>query len=102
MFGSQGVLETEYGGQVIIRGDNFYRGGKSPRIYQDGAVTNIASFHKNILQGNYANDTVPVSVQSNLITVLGRTAAYEGKQVTWDQLMSCTEKLEYDFKGLKA
>jgi myo-inositol 2-dehydrogenase / D-chiro-inositol 1-dehydrogenase len=102
MFGSKGVLETAYGGQVIIRGENFYRGGSSPSIYQAGAVTNVASFHKNILQGNYANDTVPLSVQSNLITVLGRTAAYEENQVTWDQLMACTKKLEYDFKGLKA
>ena len=102
MFGSKGVLETEYGGQVIIRGENFYRGGRSPGIYQAGAVTNVASFHKDILQKNYVNDTVPPSVQSNLITVLGRTAAYEGNQVTWDQLLSSTKKLEYDFKGLKA
>jgi len=102
MFGSQGVLETEYGGQVIIRGKNFYRGGRSPGIYQAGAVANIGAFHKDILAGNYANDTVAPSVQSNLITILGRTAAYEGSRVTWDQLMSSTKKLEYDFKGLKA
>lgn len=101
MFGSQGVLETQYGGQVLIRGKNFYRGGRSPSIYKDGAVANIASFHRNIVAGNYANDTVAPSVQSNLITILGRTAAYEGERVTWDQLLSCTKKLAYDFRGLK-
>ncbi len=100
MFGSKGVLETEYGGQVIIRGENFYRGGRSSGIYQAGAVTNIADFHKNILQEDYANDTVAPSVRSNLVTILGRTAAYEGGQVTWDRLLSSTTKLEYDFKGL--
>ena len=58
MFGTEGVLETEYGGQVIVRGKYFYRGGKSPEIYQDGAVANIATFHKDILAGNVANPTV--------------------------------------------
>jgi len=81
MFGSKGVLETEYGGQVIIRGENFYRGGYSGGIYKDGAVANIATFHKSILEGNYANPTVEPSVRSNLITILGRTAAYTGKKV---------------------
>jgi len=34
MFGTQGVLETSYGGQTMVRaeGDNFYRGGKSPHL----------------------------------------------------------------------
>ena len=45
MFGTEGVLETEYGGQVLIRGKQFYRGGQSPGIYQEGAVANIATFH---------------------------------------------------------
>jgi myo-inositol 2-dehydrogenase/D-chiro-inositol 1-dehydrogenase len=102
MFGSKGVLETEYGGQVIIRGENFYRGGKSPGIYKDGAVANIATFHKSILEGNYENPTVEPSVRSNLITILGRTAAYTGRKVRWRQLVNSTEKLEADLKGLKS
>jgi predicted dehydrogenase len=102
MFGSKGVLETEYGGQVIIRGENFYRGGKSPGIYKDGAVANIATFHKDILEGNYANPTVEPSVRSNLITILGRTAAYTGEKVMWASLVKSTEKLDADLRGLKS
>jgi myo-inositol 2-dehydrogenase/D-chiro-inositol 1-dehydrogenase len=102
MFGSKGVLETEYGGQVIIRGENFYRGGKSPGIYKDGAVANIATFHKDIVEGNYENQTVKPSVRSNLITILGRTAAYTGEKVMWTDLINSTEKLNAGLKGLKS
>lgn len=102
MFGTEGILETEYGGQVLIRGDHFYRGGKSPGIYQDGAIANIKTFYDSITTGNFENPTVECSVRSNLITVLGRVAAYEKRMVTWNELMSNTEKLDANLKGLKA
>lgn len=102
MFGTEGILETEYGGQVLIRGDHFYRGGKSPGIYQDGAVANIKTFYDSITTGDFENPTVECSVRSNLITVLGRTAAYEKRMVTWNELMSSKEKLDANLKGLKA
>jgi myo-inositol 2-dehydrogenase/D-chiro-inositol 1-dehydrogenase len=101
MFGSKGVLETEYGGQVIIRGENFYRGGRSPGIYKDGAVANIATFHTSITGGNFENPTVAPSVRSNLITILGRTAAYERRKVTWNEIIGKKEKLDANLKGLK-
>jgi predicted dehydrogenase len=101
MFGTDGVLETSYGGKVLIRGKNFWRGGESPAIYQAGAETNIAAFHKNILAKDCANTTVPESVRSNLVTILGRTAAYRGEVVTWDELMKSAEKLEPKLAGLK-
>jgi hypothetical protein len=93
MFGSEGVLETQYGGNVIIKGDNYYRGGRSPGIFKDGAVTNIAAFQKNITEGNYENETVEPSVTSNLVTILGRIAAYEGRTVYWHQLMKDEARL---------
>ena len=102
MFGSKGVLETEYGGQVIIRGQNFYRGGSSPGIYKDGAVANIATFHKSIVEGKFDNPTVEPSVRSNLVTILGRTAAYTGQKVTWKEIVESTEKLDANLKGVKA
>ncbi|MHC4682522.1 MAG: Gfo/Idh/MocA family protein [Planctomycetota bacterium] len=102
MFGSKGVLETQYGGQVILRGENFYRGGSSPGIYKDGAVANIATFHKSIVEGKFDNPTVEPSVRSNLVTILGRTAAYTGRKVRWRQLVRSTEKLDANLKGVKA
>ena len=102
VFGAQGTLETQYGGLVIIRGKNFYRGGKSPGIYQEGAVANIATFHENIAHGHVRNETVAPSVQSNLTSILGRTAAYRQARVTWQELIGDTERLQYDFEGLEA
>jgi myo-inositol 2-dehydrogenase/D-chiro-inositol 1-dehydrogenase len=104
MFGTEGTLETEYGGLVIIRGkgDHFYRGGSSPQIYQEGAVANIKAFHENVTAGRFDNPTVEPSVRSNLITILGRTAAYERRIVTWDELLRSKVKLEADLTGVKA
>ena len=102
MFGTKGTLETEYGGDVLIRGEKFYRGGRSPGIYQEGAVTNIATFHKSLTEGIYDNPTVAPSVRSNLVTILGRTAAYTGEQVYWDRLLKSTERLDARLDGLKA
>jgi len=102
MFGDEGVLETMYGGDVLIRGKQFWRGGRTPTIYKQGAVNNIAAFHAAIQKGDCGNATVPESVRSNLVTILGRTAAYRGEVVRWDQLLQANEKLEADLKGLKS
>jgi len=101
MFGSKGVLEAQYGGQVLIRGENFYRGGKTNQIYRQGAVNNIATFYKNITEGHFENLTVAPSVRSNLITILGRTAAYENREVSWGEILKSEERLEPNLKGLK-
>jgi predicted dehydrogenase len=101
MFGSKGVLETEYGGAVLIRGENYYNGGKTPEIYESGAVANIAEFHRAIREGDFRNPTVAPSVQSNLITILGRKSAYENRIVTWAELVKDGEPLTADLKGLR-
>ena len=101
MFGSKGVLETEYGGNVIIRGENFYRGGRTNQIYQEGAENNISTFYKSVTGGIYDNPTLKVSVKSNLVALLGRTAAYNGEQVYWYQLLKDTERLDPGLSGLK-
>jgi predicted dehydrogenase len=104
MFGAKGVLETEYGGNVMIRAaaESFYRGGNTGPIYEEGAVRNIATFHESIVNGRFDNPTVAPSVQSNLITILGRTAAYENRLVTWRETTSSQTKLDGKLDGLKA
>jgi len=101
MFGSQGILETEYGGAVVIRGANFFNGGRTAEIYESGAVNNITAFHQSITTGDFANPTVAPSVQSNLITILGRKAAFEKRRVTWAEILKDEERLEPDLAGLK-
>jgi len=102
MFGDKGVLEAQYGGQVIIRGKNFYRGGKSPAIYKDSVIINLAMFHKDITESRYDNSTVAPSVRSNLVTILGRTAAYQKRLVSWEEIVHSKETYVADLKGLKA
>jgi len=102
VFGSEGVLETKYGGNVMIRGKAFYRGGNTGQIYHEGAARNIAAFYDSITAGKHDNPTVGPSVRSNLVTILGRTAAYTGELATWDALLKDTTRLDADLKGLRA
>lgn len=101
MFGSEGVLETEYGGQVLVRGKQFYRGGETSGLYEEGAVRNIGAFYDAIQRGDARNGTVAESVRSNLVTILGRTAAYRGALVTWDEIVRSDERFEFDVGRLK-
>jgi len=101
MFGSKGTLETKYGGQVRVLGENPYPGGETGPIYQQGAEANIAAFYNNINSGNYKNTTLMPGVTSNLVTILGRTAAYTNKEVVWEDLIKSKEKLNPNLKGLK-
>lgn len=87
IFGTKGVLEAEYAGNTMIRGENFFRGGRTSDLYKSGTVRNIATFHDNIRAGRCQNPTVEEGVRSNLVTILGRKAAYAGALVTWDEVM---------------
>ena len=102
MFGTKGAIDTHYGGQVSIRGSAPYKGGETSEIYWGGASKNIADFYDNITKGRYANTTVAASVRSTLTSILGRSAAYEGREMTWGEMIKDNEKLEVDFlKDLK-
>lgn len=102
IFGSQGVAYSDYFGEVWIRGKKPYEGGSTGSLYQDGAVANIAEFHRAITTGDASNPTVAPSVRSNLTSVLGRSAAYRGEMVTWEEMLESGEKLEPDLGGLEA
>jgi myo-inositol 2-dehydrogenase / D-chiro-inositol 1-dehydrogenase len=102
MFGPQGMIDTHYFGIAHIVGHKSYKGGKHGNLYTDGAVSNIAAFHRAIEAGNCANATVAPSVRSNLTTILGRAAAYHNAEVTWNEMLKQGEKLAYSFAGLKS
>ncbi len=103
MFGEDGTLETQYSGPVLLRGiqGSFYRGGDSSGLYESGAVNNIAAFYDAVKAGDASNSTVAPSVQSNLVTILGREAAYTGKTVTWKKLIKSKTSMKLDLE-LKA
>jgi predicted dehydrogenase len=101
MYGTEGTFDSHYFGEVSIHGRLPYRGGKIPNLYADGAVSNIATFHDSITRGDFTNATVAASVRSNLTTILGRTAAWRGARVSWDEMMSANEELPADLSGLR-
>lgn len=101
-FGAQGVIDSDYFSGVNIRGKRSYRGGSFEQLYTTGAQANIETFHRNITQGHYANETVPASVRSNLTAILGREAGYRGGELTWETLLKSETRLEPDLSGLKS
>jgi len=101
VFGTTGTAETHYGGKVWVRGHDEVFSGDTNNIYADGAINNIAAFHKSITDSKCDNPTVAPSVRSNLTTILGRTAAYQRREVTWTEMMKRSEHWEFDTRGLK-
>jgi predicted dehydrogenase len=102
MYGTEGTLDTHYFDEVSIRGRLPYRGGTIPNLFTDGAASNVATFHDSITRGEWSNPTVAPSVRSNLTTILGRTAAWRGAQVSWDEMMNAKEELRADLAGLRS
>jgi myo-inositol 2-dehydrogenase/D-chiro-inositol 1-dehydrogenase len=103
MYGPKGTIDTHYGGDVWIRGSNPYKGGNTGNLYPEGTLANIGQFHDNITKGRFENTTVPPSVRSNLASILGREACYEGREITLDELVKANKKLHSDFvKDLKS
>ena len=101
-WGTGGVLETNYFGDVFITGRKPYEGGNCGDNYWSGTVTNAKEFAESIASGDFSNPTVAPSMHSNLTCVLGRDAARQKKQLTWEEMMSKGEKLEMKLDGLKS
>jgi len=101
MYGIDGTADTHYSGRVSLAARDDGYSGDTRGLYQTGAEVNIATFHRSILAKDYGNPTVPEAVRSNLTTILGRTAAYGKREVTWRAMMATAEKWEFDTSRLK-
>jgi myo-inositol 2-dehydrogenase / D-chiro-inositol 1-dehydrogenase len=102
VYGSEGIADTDYMGAVQIRGNHPYGGGRMTNLYTSGAQRNIEAFYNSVTSGKYDNPTVVPSVRSNLTAILGRTAAYRGREVTWNEMMAESETLKPDLTGLRS
>jgi myo-inositol 2-dehydrogenase / D-chiro-inositol 1-dehydrogenase len=102
VYGTEGIADTDYTGAVTIRGKHPYEGGRMTNLYTSGAQRNIESFYNAITSGKYDNPTVVPSVRSNLTSILGRTAAYRGREVSWSEMITECETLKPDLTGLKS
>jgi myo-inositol 2-dehydrogenase / D-chiro-inositol 1-dehydrogenase len=93
-FGLKGCADTHYGGLVRLVSDSpekNWTGAEKDDTFTGGCITNIKNFVEGIRTGKPVNNA-STAVESNLTAILGRTAAYRGETVTWDQMMQSAEK----------
>jgi len=96
-FGIRGAADTHYGGSLRITGENPWPGIEKDDTFKGGAIDNVKAFIESIRQGKPLNNAGE-AVQSNLTAILGRTAAYQQQEVTWDEMMKSNEKWTADLK----
>lgn len=106
-FGTKGTAEAHYVGGVFIKGDNEWDSGVA-RAGQEVSAADWArgsfrsslddadpmkekAFIESIRSGNYANEAQQ-GATSTLSAILGRTAAYNGEDVTWDEMLASDER----------
>lgn len=109
-FGSQGVSESHYSGPLAIYGDEPWSGAvnaESQPVRQptDAKFSATGAFHNNLEQadpekkkafvesitsGQFHNQAAQ-GAESALTAMLGRKAAYTGREVTWDEFVRSDE-----------
>jgi predicted dehydrogenase len=103
MYGSKGTAESHYcganwgQGPVRITGDNPWPGVERDNTWDSGIDNNVKDFVNGIRSGNVVNHGKD-AVESTLTGVLGRMAAYEGREVTWEEMIKKNEKFEVSLK----
>lgn len=100
VFGTKGIYEGESGRKHhVFRGENRWRwNGEKNNGYQ----TEHDEMYASIRAGEPMN-TGERMMTTTLAAIMARTAAYTGKEVTWEQLMNSKEnlmpeKLEWDME----
>jgi myo-inositol 2-dehydrogenase/D-chiro-inositol 1-dehydrogenase len=93
LYGTKGTVDSHYGGLVRITGDNPWPGVERDPTYQEPVLRNAKDFEKGIRDGKPLNNAEEAAV-STLTGILGRTAAYEGRPVTWDEMMASNARIE--------
>jgi len=97
VFGIKGCADTHYNGLLRITGDNKWAGPEKDDTFRQGAINNVKSFIASVSQGTPINNTAE-AVQSTLTAILGRTAAYTERVVTWEELLQSKERYQVDLK----
>jgi myo-inositol 2-dehydrogenase/D-chiro-inositol 1-dehydrogenase len=94
VYGGRGTVDSAYEGDVRITGGAAWPGGNTKGLYTSGTVGNVQDFHAAITGGSPLADTLTPSLESNLTAILGRKAAYLGRDVTWDEMMKDRERID--------
>ncbi len=95
--GARGTVDSHYMGAVNIIGANPWKGAESDNT-RLGAQTNVRDFLESIRSGLPIDNTASAA-QSNLTAILGRTAAYRKRSVTWEEMLRTGEKFDAEIHG---
>ncbi len=95
--GARGTVDSHYMGAVNIIGANPWKGAESDNT-RLGAQTNVREFLESIRSGLPIDNTASAA-QSNLTAILGRTAAYRKRSVTWEEMLRTGEKFDAEIHG---
>ncbi len=98
VYGSQGTMDSHYGGMVKMTGATQWDGAEKDPTFREGAVTNIKNWVESIRSGKYLNNA-ETAVESTLTAVLGRMSATRGRMLTWDEMMKTTDRFDGKTKG---
>jgi predicted dehydrogenase len=90
--GTRGTVDSHYMGAVNIAGANPWAGAATDAT-RLGAQTNVRNFLESIRSGRPIDNTA-AAAQSNLTAILGRTAAYRKRSVSWEEMLRTGEKFE--------
>ncbi|MEN6608052.1 MAG: Gfo/Idh/MocA family oxidoreductase [Bryobacteraceae bacterium] len=98
-YGASGTVDAHLGGVCNITGAKPWQGTGPEKddTHGKGTITNVKTFAESIRSGQLVNNAA-ASVTSNLTAILGRTAAYRERLVTWDEMMRENEKLKANLK----
>ncbi|MEW6304495.1 MAG: Gfo/Idh/MocA family oxidoreductase [Verrucomicrobiota bacterium] len=91
IFGSKGVYEGESGGRRhVILGENPWRWRAPEGAAQNGYQTEHDEMYASIRAGNPIN-TGDRFCKTTLTAIMGRMAAYTGKEITWEMALNSQE-----------
>lgn len=111
-FGKKGYSEAAFEGGLRIVGDNPWEAGAEeappgtkPEVepLREATPEKAKALVESIQSGNYHNE-IKKGVESCLSAILGREAAYEGTDMTWDELIASDQHwdMKLDLNGLSS
>jgi hypothetical protein len=69
-------------------------------LYSDGIARNLDRFYHNVTSSDYSNMTVTPAVNSTLASILGRDAAEQNSELTWEAMLKENRRREVSLEGL--
>ena len=94
-FGTLGVAESQQGGgpvQIILNNGTKWDAGTTQAL-GTSVANKVKAFIEGIKNGKFDNQAEQ-GAESTLSVILGRTAAYSGREITWDRLVKSDAKWE--------